>query len=350
MSRSPIRWAVALDGGTTNTRARLLHEGRVVASARRAVGVRDTVLAHGRDALAAAVRDAMAEVLRSAEVERPDLIVAAGMLSSEVGLAAVPHVVAPAGRDELAQAALVREIPEAADLPILFIPGVRTPEAKGPDGWASADVMRGEECETIGAWALLEAPQSNDPASDRLETADRGDRTVFLWPGSHTKLVEVDRGGRILRSHTSLAGELTGALAGHTLLRASLPADLPVDPDPTAVASGARLVARDGLGRAAFLVRIAALGQALDARARASFLIGAVIGDDADHLARHTILAVPRRVWVGGRQPQRTVYAERLRELLAAPVFEMEDDLAEEASARGAWAIALRHVEACGLG
>ena len=30
--------AIALDGGTTNTRARLVHDGRVVATARREVG------------------------------------------------------------------------------------------------------------------------------------------------------------------------------------------------------------------------------------------------------------------------------------------------------------------------
>ncbi|HZW30492.1 MAG TPA: hypothetical protein VFF52_07255, partial [Isosphaeraceae bacterium] len=37
-------WAIALDGGTTNTRARLMLGGRVLATSRRAVGVRDTVL------------------------------------------------------------------------------------------------------------------------------------------------------------------------------------------------------------------------------------------------------------------------------------------------------------------
>src|SRR6516162_3495881 len=37
-------WTIALDGGTTNTRARRLRGSRLVATARRAVGVRDTVL------------------------------------------------------------------------------------------------------------------------------------------------------------------------------------------------------------------------------------------------------------------------------------------------------------------
>ena len=40
----PGAWAIALDGGTTNTRARLLHGQRIIATSRRAVGVRDTIL------------------------------------------------------------------------------------------------------------------------------------------------------------------------------------------------------------------------------------------------------------------------------------------------------------------
>src|SRR3954470_1683046 len=112
---NPTRWAVALDGGTSNTRARLVDaDGRVVATARRAVGVRDTVLAGGRDALAARVRDALAEVLAATAGARPDLLCAAGILSAEVGLPAAPHVAPPAGPAELARGASLRTIPEVA--------------------------------------------------------------------------------------------------------------------------------------------------------------------------------------------------------------------------------------------
>src|SRR4051794_1449520 len=100
----PIACAVALDGGTTNTRARLWLNGRIAATARRAVGVRDTVLSQGPAPLAVAVRDVLEEVLRRAEGLKPEAIVAAGMLSAEVGLLAVPHAVAPAGPLELASA------------------------------------------------------------------------------------------------------------------------------------------------------------------------------------------------------------------------------------------------------
>jgi 2-dehydro-3-deoxygalactonokinase len=332
MKHLPREPAIALDGGTTNTRARLVLDGRVAATARRAVGVRNAVLDDGGRPLAGAVRDAIEEVCHAAAIDEPELIVAAGMMTSEVGLATVPHVLAPAGVDELARAARTIVVPEVSAHPILFVPGVRTPAATGDAGWLAADVMRGEECETLGALV-------------RLATETPWTAGAFLWPGSHTKLVEVDRGGRIVRSHTTLAGELTEALGRHTLLSASLPAAWPDDPDPTALRAGARAVAAHGLGRAAFLVRIAALTSALDPHERASFLIGAVVADDVAQLAGHPILAGSTRVWVGGRQPQRRLYAAWLGERHPGPVSALDDDVCDSASALGALAVARRYRE-----
>src|SRR5262245_7541868 len=109
---------VALDGGTTNTRARLVADGKVTATARRTVGVRDTVFAHGTLPLVTAVREAIDEVCAAAGGAKPELIVAAGMLTSEVGLSAVPHVEAPAGLDGLAQGARLLRMPDVAELPM----------------------------------------------------------------------------------------------------------------------------------------------------------------------------------------------------------------------------------------
>src|SRR5206468_7599077 len=103
--------------------------------------------------------------------------------------------------------------------------------------------------------------------------------------------------GRIVRSHTTLAGEVTATLARHTLLAASLPGALPDEPDPPSLEAGARLVGRVGLGRAAFLVRVAGLTGALTPSQRAAFWVGAVVADDADHLARHPILSRPVPLW-----------------------------------------------------
>jgi 2-dehydro-3-deoxygalactonokinase len=301
--------------------------------------VRDAVLTAGDGdrPLERAVREAIDEVRRTMNGGEPDLIVAAGMLTSEVGLTTVAHVAVPAGLDELAGGADIRQLPALAAMPIVFIPGVRTPPAAGLDGWASADVMRGEECETLGAWLhLVESAQVGSSATANF---------AFVWPGSHTKLVEVDPTGRIVRSHTTLAGELMQALARHTLLAASLPADLPDVPDPEALAAGARLVERDGLGRAAFLVRVAALTEAMPPFKRAAFWVGAVVADDVAHLARHPILQAKPTVWVGGRQPLRDLYSRLLAQRHHAPVRPLDDAIADTASAVGAVAVGCRHTQ-----
>src|SRR5262249_56701187 len=123
-----------------------------------------------------------------------------------------------------------------------------------------------------------------------------------------------------------------------TLLAASLPETLPEEVDPDAAAAGARAVARSGPGRAAFLVRIAALTGSLDPRGRASFWIGASVAADGLALARHPILGPGPPAWVGGRQPLRALYAADLAGRHAGPGGPLEEPPAESASAVGAWA------------
>jgi 2-dehydro-3-deoxygalactonokinase len=338
---------IALDGGTTNTRARLVQDGRIVARSRREIGVRDVVVSDRSvgQSLTDAVRDVIAEVSFVADARgdkgsipvKVELIAGAGMLTSEVGLLPLPHVEAPAGVLELAKNVVVRTLPLIVGQPIHFIPGLRTPPDDGPDGWMRADVIRGEECETLGACVLL-------AQRGMLNRDGRG--MAFVWPGSHTKLVEVDDGGRITPSHTSLAGEFVLAISRHSLIHASLPAKLPELVDLDWADSGARAVCDQGLQRAAFLVRIADLGRTMSLEERASFWVGAVVADDVRHLIRHDILARARPVWVGGREPLRSLYARWLRQSHRGTITPLDDDLAEAASTIGALEVASRQIEA----
>jgi 2-dehydro-3-deoxygalactonokinase len=367
MPNDTATWVIALDGGTTNTRARLMHGRETVVVARRAVGARDSVLSDktlnreagtervsatpqpGRVGLVQTVKALLDEVLQKGHAAvlktssysepRPEYVVIAGMLGSELGLRCVPHVAAPAGLDELARGVAVSQLPEIAPLWFYFIPGVSVAVAGGQDGWFQADVMRGEESETWGAYRTL------------LVRGDihAGQSQVFLWPGSHTKLVEVDSSGRISRSQTSLAGEMIQAVAQHTVVSASLPVELPDQVDWDAAASGRRALARDGLGRAAFLVRVAALTESLNPRERASFWMGAVVADDVIHLTRHVTLRTGACVWVGGRPSLRSLYTAWLAEYQPVNVVALDDTLADSASALGAVEIAARrrYLESC---
>ena len=156
---------IALDGGTTNTRARLIQDGRIVAYRARA----DWCARLGSDdraagqSLAVAVRDVIAEVAgheldrrkerdmpdRRSDRRRRDALFGGGPAGG------APRVTPRRAFDELADA-VVLDAPARSGLsPSISFPGCERPPGDGPDGWMRADVMRGEECETLGALAEL---------------------------------------------------------------------------------------------------------------------------------------------------------------------------------------------------
>jgi 2-dehydro-3-deoxygalactonokinase len=318
LPRGDAARAITLDGGTSTLRARLVNlaTGTIETTARREVGAADTARGGSASALRGAVRDVIAEVDPAA---RAIGVVGSGMLTSELGIEAVAHVAAPAGLEELFAARRVREWTERGVRPLVLVPGVRTPAAH----WSNGDLMRGEECETLGAWQAL-----GRPPGPRL----------FLWPGSHTKLVGLDALGRVAWSHTTLAGEIWSAVARGTILAGSLDEPPPSDAwNEAALEAGADLAERRGLGRAAFAVRLAAQGRALDAAGLWSFWLGAVVGDDVASLTRPpSLLGAAGTIHVGGRQPQRGCYARRLERVVPGRVEILDDRISDAAAAWGA--------------
>ena len=77
----------------------------------------------------------------------------------------------------------------------------------------------------------------------------------------------------------------------------------------------------------------------------ASFWVGAVVADDAGHLARHPIPARSPPVWVGGRELLRSLYARWLAGLLEGPVTPLDDERSEAASVLGALADVLVSID-----
>src|SRR6185436_6678909 len=90
---------ICVDAGTTNTRVWLTAGNRVIARARAAVGVRDTA----RDGSSKRLREALSELIHQVWRDQdgePECVIAAGMITSPLGLAEVPHVPTPAGLTE----------------------------------------------------------------------------------------------------------------------------------------------------------------------------------------------------------------------------------------------------------
>lgn len=293
---------LAIDGGTTNTRAVLLQGQRAVATARRKVGARDVARQGQASPVAEAVSKCIAEVLEETGTSLDDVefIAASGMLTSNVGLIDLPHLPAPVSLADLASAVEIRTLPEICDKAIHFVRGVRLNRDDQP-GLTPGDMMRGEEAETFGLLQLL----------------DRRDRTQLILPGSHTKLIQIDDQGRIVSLRTSMTGEMLDALARHTVLAASIPDPLPPELDEIFLEQGARWGKEQGLLHAAFGVRLAQVLQGRSPEQCAALLVGAVIGTDILEMQRSGALDVSTAVLVAGSASLRVVYARLLQTMLA---------------------------------
>lgn len=289
---------LAIDGGTTNTRAVLLDNGRPIAVARRAIGVRDREGTNWPEPLEDAIAHAIEEVFQASGTARGvdwagvDQVVASGMLTSAAGLFELTHVAGPCSIEELARGVVERHFPRIGPAPIRFVPGARI----------GNEMMRGEECEAFGLLHL---------------TGRRGPIRILL-PGSHTKLVTVDGAGSIVAIRTSLAGELLAALAEQTILKASVLAPLPSKPDPESVRRGAGLSRDRGLLSALFQIRAADVLHGLDPARCASLLVGMVVGSDIDQMVHGGAIDAVMPILIGGSEPLRSVYADLAREAITA--------------------------------
>jgi 2-dehydro-3-deoxygalactonokinase len=259
---------LCVDVGTTNTRAWLTQGTQVLVRRETPVGARDTARDGHAGALARALRDLLADVRRGLPEAAPRRILAAGMISSPQGLCEIPHVAAPVGPSELAEASREQVLSEVSDLPFLLVPGVRTHARPGAEGISGRDIMRGEETLGLGLATLGLLPPGGG----------------LLNLGSHWKLVRLDRESRLVFSVTSIAGELLQAVRAQTILASALPEGSLEQADAAQVRRGMQEARRAGLARALFCVRLLELARETSPAERLSFALGALIGADFDHL------------------------------------------------------------------
>lgn len=322
------RWIITLDGGTTNTRVCLWKNEGLIARSGREVGVRCTAEDGNNRRLKEAARDCIREVLAAAGIEEGDLgaVLASGMISSNVGLAEVPHCPAPAGAGELAGGARQVTLPAICSLPITIIPGVKNPvDPVDLSSFGRMDMMRGEEVETL---ALLEEYPKDRPY-------------LLVLPGSHMKFVTVDREGRILGCLTSISGELLSSITLHTVIADAVGRSFVSDEsyDPEFVALGAREAAQVGLGRACFSARILSQFPKTPPEKLAGFLLGAVLQGDLTALRGSRWLKTEgeTEIIVAGKGPLRRAMAQLLEaEELYGSVHMYDGEGKPPLSARGA--------------
>ncbi len=196
-----------IDCGTTNTRIFLMSDdNRMLAGGNRKVGVRDTSITGSRRALKEGVEALFRSVLNDNGFALQDVhfAIASGMITSEIGLIEIPHLVAPAGKEELSTHVVKVTDPAVLELgiPVYFIRGVRNDY--GGDATIhslrAVDFMRGEEVQCIG---ILEEFKPRLPVNIAVLS-------------SHTKIIHIDRNGRIAKCITTMSGQMYEALKNST--------------------------------------------------------------------------------------------------------------------------------------
>lgn len=308
---------ISVDGGTTNTRLTLIEKGKIIQTVKLRIGAGNQRAGAEENPYIAPLRAGVAELLQAAAVRENeiDAMVFSGMICSENGLCEIPHVAAPASVGEIASGLVERRFPEIADIPMYFVPGLKTVGKAVAD----TDIMRGEETELFGIFAVL------------------GLRDFLaVMPGSHTKIVKMGAGGRIETFHTALTGELIRSTAEHTILQTGLRDVFPRTTDPAWLMRGYDVCRERGLNQALFGVRIQQKFADVTPEQLFSFHCGVCMTEDVRAVAE-TAGKMP--VFVGGSDPFRSAYVTLLREKESCNAQPLPDDLAEHAAAYGAEAL-----------
>ncbi len=282
---------ITLGAGTSNSRAVLWREDKVLSEVRTPVGVRETAITGSSESLSRAITGCIAGVCLKAGIapEAVDVVLASGMITSNLGLKEIPHLVAPAGLDDLAEHMVSDSFPAVWHKPIWFIPGVKNKQGRvEADDLPQMDMMRGEEVEAV---ALIERLDIKGPC-------------WFILPGSHSKFVRISKNGRIAHSVSTIGGELLDVLSRHTILAASV--DTASPPSPKWLAKGYHVALEYGVSRAAYCVRLGQLWSDCTVADRSAYLMGAVLADDI--LAIKASGAAKDPIYVAGRDELREAF------------------------------------------
>lgn len=235
---------IVIDGGTTNTRIYTVDKARVSLCARAEVGAGSS----------RGPAEFIKNTLSGISPAEYTAIIASGMITSASGLYNLPHLNAPAGIRELHDGMKKVLIPEIGGREICFIPGIRT----------DSDMMRGEETELAGL-------------SDELLPD-----CAYILPGTHSKCIQTDCGGRISEFFTMLTGELLSAVKTGTIAGKSFSfCDTFV---PEYLFSGFEFCREYGINEALFRCRTLALLKGCTEEEVYSFCMGAVLCGETERI------------------------------------------------------------------
>lgn len=204
-----------IDCGTTNSRAYIVDEtGSIFGTAKINIGVKDTATTGSKQMLREGLREIIQNAVAQANINLNDLraVLSSGMITSEIGLYEIPHLMAPCTEDMLART--ITKVVDTgivdADIPVYFVRGIKNKmqaSAKEPTALVGElDFMRGEEVQVVGM----------------IKRSDFRIPGTMVVLSSHTKFIPVSKDAEVLGSLTTMSGQLYDAVMNHTFVGKSV--------------------------------------------------------------------------------------------------------------------------------
>jgi 2-dehydro-3-deoxygalactonokinase len=240
-SAAPI---VGVDWGTTHRRAYVITSSGEC--------VREMSDSDGAMACKGRFPTALTAALEALQTT-PSLVVSSGMVGSALGWHEVPYVDATVALPDLACHAF--QVPDATlGAPVLIVPGYCIRNASGVP-----DVMRGEETQLLGAWAMGHVSG------------------WFVLPGTHSKWVLL-QDGVVRKLRTYMTGELYDLLRKQGTLAAA--AGGQTEWDDASFAAGVDAAGGHALSHVLFSARARVVSKDMSASSTAAYLSGVLIGTE----------------------------------------------------------------------
>lgn len=197
-----------IDCGSASTEVFIVDENnKILTSAAKNIGVQSVASTGSKEILKQGIREALSLAAENLKIElsKIEFAIAFGMITSEMGLKEVPHMIAPAGIDELASNIEILENTDVfpSNIPIILVRGLKNPcKIETYDDVRNIDLMRGEETQIIG---LLETLKPSLPVN-------------IIQLGFTTKLIHINKEGKICGSITALSGQVYEAIKKETFI------------------------------------------------------------------------------------------------------------------------------------
>ena len=298
---------ITIDGGTTNTRISLVTDNKVITTLKFGIGARIGI--DNSTEYKETIKNGIIEILKKNNLTENEIIsiIASGMITSEFGLVNLPHIKTPAGIEELNSNMYKTMLPEISPIQFVFIRGVKT----DCESLESADMMRGEETELMG---ILENGES-----------------IYILPGSHSKIIHTDKNGKINDFKTMLTGEMIMSISQNTILKDAV--DIKnSETNKEYLLKGYNYCSQFGINEALFKVRVLKNLFGENSKNVYSFYLGIILCDEIKSILK----ASPEKIVIGGKKQIKDAMHTILSSICESKIISLSDNEVDNSSALGA--------------